>query len=164
MSAFLAVRSDDYVREVSPLPFIGLPREELERLRGVIEVFSTEHVEPKQLCLTAYAAVHYNYAWLSKGRSLGAHVPLVAAGAAPGFLDHKLDMVAKQALQATTIQAPADWRCAGLLNHAGQLALVYIVRLHQRPAQRTQGNTELQLSRADFDAPSQLLIDNLHAF
>jgi len=166
----LAVRRSDYVQQVTPLPFIGLPREEIERLHGVIEVLASGATDGDLLPLTAYAAIHYNYAWLTGlggPRTLGKRVSLHAAGEPPLFLDDELLSQARRELEASGLpDAPCDWRCAGLIHHEAQLALVFIVRLRQRwtePNLRVANNTELQFGRARFDAFGQLLIDNLPA-
>jgi hypothetical protein len=172
MPSFLAVQREEYLQHVSPEPFIGLPREELERLHGAIPVLALE--QPDSLCLplTAYAAVHHNYTWLTGldgAGSLGKRVALPATGEPPVFLDEPLHKLARQQLEAAALPAePSEWRCAGLLRDDTQVALVYVVRLRQRPNaapnSNVLGNTELRFGRADFDAFSQLLIDNLHAF
>jgi hypothetical protein len=167
MPSFLAVRTADYLREVSAEPFIGLPREELERLHGAIPVLALDHTDPTCLPLTAYAALHYNYNWLTglDGTStLGKRVALQATGEPPLFLDDALHQLARLQLEAADLPvAPSEWRCAGLARDDTQLAVVYVVRLHQRAAGHVRGNTELRFERAKYDAISQLLIDNLHA-
>lgn len=165
MPSFLAVRAEEYVQHVSPAPFIGLPREELERLYGAIPVLALDQLDPTCVPLTAYAVIHYNYSWLTGERSLGQGVALTATGQPPVFLDEALHRLARQQLEAAGLpNAPCEWRCAGLLHDETQLALVYVVRLRQRPDAATSGNTELRFARARFDAFSQLLIDHLHAF
>jgi hypothetical protein len=170
----LAVRTEHYVQQVSPLPFIGLPREEIERLHGAVEVLALDRVDTNHLPLSAYAAVHYNYAWLTGldgPNTLGKRVPLYATGEPPLFLDDALHALARNELEAAGMPSavPCDWRCAGLLHHDGVLALVYIVRLRQRWAESTDknlrvvSNGELQTERKSFDAFGQLLIRNLPA-
>jgi hypothetical protein len=168
MPSFLAVRTQDYVREVSPEPFIGLPREELERLYGAVSVLALDDADSACLPLTAYAAIHYNYSWLTGldgAGSLGKRVALQASDETPVFLDEVLHALARQQLEAAGLPAgPCEWRCAGLLRDDAQLALIYVVRLRQRgDARRVLGNTELRFARASFDAFSQRLIDHLHA-
>lgn len=171
MPSFLAIRAEDYVQQVSPEPFIGLPREELERLHGAIPVLALPEPDPACLPLTAYAAIHYNYNWLTGldgPGTLGKSVKLHAQGDPPAFLDQALHALARPQLQAAGLpHTPSEWRCAGLLRDAHQLALIYIIRLHQRheaPASTpVRGNTELQFQRASFNAFSQHLIDHLHA-
>lgn len=174
--AQLAVRADDYVQHVSPLPFIGLPREEIDRLHGAVELFAVEGAEAGLLPLAAYAAIHYNYSWftgLDGPGSLGKLVPLYAAGEPPLFLDDALLALGRHELEAAGLpRAPCDWRCAGLIHHQGRLALVFIVRLRQRWVDNTEGsaailrvvnNGELLFERASYDAFGQLLIQNLPA-
>jgi hypothetical protein len=169
MPSILAVRAQEYVQQVSALPFVGLPREELERLHGAVAVLALERLDAGCLPLTAYAAIHYNYAWLTGldgPGTFGKRVPLYAAGEPPVFLDEALDVLARGQLQAAGLpSAPCDWRCAGVVREQGQLALVYVVRLRQRwvGSELTRGNGELQFGRAGFDALGQRLIENLHA-
>ncbi|HTU60719.1 MAG TPA: hypothetical protein VMF89_19840, partial [Polyangiales bacterium] len=99
----LAVRTAEYVKQVTPLPFIGLPREEIDRLHGAIEVVASHGAEPELLPLTAYAAIHYNYAWLTGldgPGTLGKRVPLPAAGEPPLFLDDTLLAQARRELES----------------------------------------------------------------
>lgn len=164
----LAVRTEEYVQQVTPLPFIGLPREEIDRLLGAIEVLTLDRADADVLPLSAYAVMHYNYAWLTGldgPGTLGKRVPLRAAGdEAPLFLDDALLTLARGDLESAGLSdAPCDWRCAGLIHDEAQLALVFVVRLRQRPDVRTRGNGELQFGRARYDAFGQLLIDNLPA-
>lgn len=168
MRSFLAVRAEDYVQHVSPEPFVGLPREELERLYGAIPVLALAQPDPAGLPLTAYAACHHNYSWLTGPGSLGKRVTLQATGEPPIFLDEALHALARPQLEATGLpEGPSEWRCAGLLHVDQQLALVYVVRMRQRwdaaLSSRVLGNTELRFARANFDAFSQPLIDHLHA-
>ena len=172
--AILAVRTEEYVQQVTPLPFIGLPREEIDRLHGAIEVLVLDRADAGALPLSAYAVMHYNYAWLTGldgPGTLGKRVQLRAAGQAPLFLDDALLTLARNELESAGLpDAPCDWRCAGVIHHEAQLALVFVVRLRQRwvehvdaPSLRVQGNGELQFGRARYDAFGQLLIDNLPA-
>lgn len=171
--AILAVRTEDYVQQVTPLPFIGLPREEIDRLHGAIELLALERPDADVLPLAAYAAIHYNYAWLTGldgTATLGMRVPLHVAGDPPLFLDEALQALGRAQLEAAGLpNAPSDWRCAGLIHHADQLVLVYIVRLRQRwvgeegSNLRVVNNGELLLERARYDALGQLLIENMPA-
>ncbi|HET8938923.1 MAG TPA: hypothetical protein VFN67_36015 [Polyangiales bacterium] len=171
MPSFLAVRHDEYLQHVSPEPFIGLPHEELERLHGAIPVLALDQPDALRLPLTAYAAIHYNYNWLmglDGAGSLGKRVALPAIADPPAFLDEALHKLARQQLEAADLPtAPCEWRCAGLARDDSQVALVYVVRLRQRPdtapSSSLMGNTELRFGRATFDAFSQLVIDYLHA-
>jgi hypothetical protein len=171
MANILAVRAHDYAQQVSPLPFIGLPREELERLLGAVEVLSLAKPEPGYLPLTAYAALHYNYRWLAEldgPGSLGKQVPLHTTAEPPLFLDDKLHNLARTTLAAAGLpDVPCDWRCAGIAQHADTLALVYVVRLRQRWEQQTLrviSSGELQTDSAAMDPIAQLISQNLSAF
>lgn len=177
----LAVRAEEYTEQVGARPFIGLPEEELERLHATVEVLVLDRAQathdPAYLPLRTFTAIHYNYSWLTFVRSpkslgIGAWIE-AASGDPPAFLDHAFESVARREIEnAVVLQAPCEWRLAGLI-HDGQLGLVYVARLRQRaveardPARdrlRFYGNGELSFDRAAFDAWSQLLIDNLHAF
>ena len=167
--AVLAVRAQDYLDYVGTDAFMGLPREEIERLHDIIPVRALEQPQQQDLPLAAYAAFHHNYAWLTGlggPGTLGKHATLHAEGTAPSFLDDKLHALARRQLEQQGLpEAPSEWRLAGLLNHGGQLSLVYVVRLRQRwDSSEVRGNTELRFGRASYDAPSQLIIDHLHAF
>ncbi len=175
----LAVRASDYMEHFDDARFLGLPREELERLHDSIEVLSIERREAEAnltyLPLHVLVALHYNYAWLTFGRvprSLGIASALAGADEPPPFLDAAFQRLAGTAVEKRLTLPACEWRLAGLL-HDEQLALVYVARLRQpwRGANQLDdapiqicGNGELQLSRAEFDPWSQRLIDNLHAF
>jgi hypothetical protein len=175
----LVVRAQEYLDYVGSEPFIGLPREEIERLHDAIPVLALARAdvdEHSHLPLAAYAALHHNYAWitgLDGPGTLGKRVDLRADGPTPTFLDDALHALARHQLQGAGLpSSPCEWRLAGLLNHARQLSLVYVVRLHQRWGSADNGESQLQIrgnsglrfARAHYDAPSQLIIDHLHAF
>ncbi len=171
----LAVRAQDYLDFVGSEPFIALPREEIERLEDAIPVSALESLvndDKAHLPLAAYAALHHNYAWVTgldgqdKQNTLGKRVALHAEATIPAFLDAALHASARRQLESAGLPSlPCEWRLAGLLNHAGQLSLVYVVRLHQRwESGETRGNNELRFHRNDYDAISQVVIDHLHAF
>lgn len=175
-ASVLAVLAQEYLDNVGREPFIGLPREEIERLQDVISVEALDRAQldsQTHLALAAYAAFHHNYAWitgLDGPATLGKQVELTSDGAAPVFLGDALHALARRELERTRIpQLPCEWRLAGLLRQPGQLSLVYVVRLHQRydvgsSQLQVRGNNELRFSRDEYDAPSQLIIDHLHAF
>lgn len=168
------VRAEDYVREVGERPFIGLPREEIDRLYGAIEVLHAE--EEGCLRLATFSAIHFNYAWLTYPReqqTLGITAPIPREGETPVFLDRAFEQFARRAVASAVVLDEAwQWRMAGLINDGQQLGLVYIVRLRQRELEpraleraslRFSGNGELRFARAEFEPWSQLLIDNLDA-
>lgn len=176
----LAVRAEEYLQQVGAPPFIGLPKEEIERLHASVEVLvldrATATLDATYLPIRTYSAIHYNYSWLTFVRgpkSLGIGDVVRAEAEAPAFLDRALEAIARREVErAVELQAPCEWRLAGLIRD-GQLGLVYVGRLRQRavaarnPARdRLQfcGNGELLFDRASFEPWSQLLIDNLQAF
>lgn len=176
----LAVRAADYLEHVGANRYVGLPREELERLYGSVEVHALTADElgrqsASYLTLMTYTVVHYNYTWLTferAERSLGLAVTVsVPSGAEPPlFLDDVFERTARRSLEESkVVSSPVDWRLAGLI-YEGQLGLAYIARLRQhwspeenRSDARVKrcNNGELQTDRRQFDAGSQILIDNL---
>jgi hypothetical protein len=175
----LAVRAEEYVKHVGVRRFAALPREEIERLYGSVELHALErdalNRTPGYLPLVTYTASHYNYTWLTyqhaQQRSLGVSGFVLADGEPPLFLDASLQVSARREMErAEALSAPAEWRLAGLINDDQRLGLVYIAKLRQRwsPAQhRSAGhvqccnNGELLAERRQFESWSQLLIDNL---
>jgi hypothetical protein len=172
------VRVDEYLEQVGPRRFAALPREEIERLHGSLELHVLERDAPGQsagyLPLVTYTAAHYNYTWLTyqrAQRSLGVSGFVLADGEPPLFLDESLQLSARRDMERAEVSsAPADWRLAGLINDGHQLGLVSIARLRQRwspeqnrSAVRVQccNNGELLTERHEFEPWSQLLIDNL---
>jgi hypothetical protein len=174
----LAVRAEEYLERVGVRRFAALPREEIERLYGSVEL----HVLGRDaltrtsgyLPLVTYTASHYNYTWLTyqrAQRSLGVSGFVLADGEPPLFLDDSLQLSARREMErAEALSAPAEWRLAGLINDEQRLGLVYIAKLRQRwsPEQhrsavhvRCCNNGELLAERRQFESWSQLLIDNL---
>jgi hypothetical protein len=178
----LAVRAAEYLQQVGVQRYVGLPREEIERLHASVELHALTSDELNRdrasyLPLVTYTAVHYNYTWFTyerTERSLGVSAPVYSEGEPPLFLDESLELAARRELEsARVVSAPVDWRLAGLI-HAGdgQLGLVYIARLrsHWSPEQnRSAGKVtccnsgELTTERHRFEPWSQLLIDNLQS-
>ncbi len=177
----LAVRTSEYLEQVGHQRYVGLPREEIERLYACVELHSLSWEDLNRagasyLRLMTFTAVHYNYTWLTyerTERSLGVSASVSSGdrdGDIPLFLDESLELAARSALeQSRVISAPVDWRLAGLIQD-GALGLVYIARLRQhwsanqnRSGERVTccNNGEVQTDRHRFDAWSQLLIDNL---
>jgi hypothetical protein len=168
------IRTQDYLEQVGDQPFIGLPREEIDRLYGAIAVLRLDRVSASRddtyLPLVTFSALHYNYAWVTRPHMLGMPAAIPADGEAPVFLDAAYDVFARRELERLFVLPPCELRLAGLLR-ADQLGLVYIARLRQRDIEsretnaaiRVRGNNELGFARAEFEPWSQLLIDNLHA-
>jgi hypothetical protein len=176
--SILAVRADEYLKQVGAAPFVALPREEIERLYGSVElhVLRRDALDQSPWCLplVTYTAAHYNYTWLTyrrAQRSLGVSGLVPADGEPPLFLDESLQSSARRELEgADALSAPVEWRLAGLINDGRRLGLVYIAKLRQRwspeqnrSAVRMQccGKGELLTQRHEFEPWSQLLIDNL---
>jgi hypothetical protein len=174
----LAVRADEFLARVGSQRFAALPREEIERLYGSVELHALGRdvldQTPDYLPLVTYAAAHYNYTWLTyqrAQRSLGVSGLVLADSDPPLFLDESLQSSARREMErAEALSAPVDWRLAGLINDGQRLGLVYIARLRQRwspeqnrSAVRVQccNNGELLMNRRQFEPWSQLLIDNM---
>ena len=174
----LAVRADEYLERVGSQRFVALPREEIERLYGSVElhVLGRDALDATAdyLPLVTYTAAHYNYTWLTyerAQRSLGVSGLVLADGDPPLFLDESLQSSARREMErAEALSAPVDWRLAGLINDGQRLGLVYIAKLRQRwspeqnrSAVRVQccNNGELLTMRRQFEPWSQLLIDNM---
>jgi hypothetical protein len=174
----VAVRAGEYLQRVGSQRFVALPREEIERLYGSVEL----HVPGRDaldessgyLPLVTYTAAHYNYTWLTyqrAQRSLAVSGFVLADGEPPLFLDESLLWSARREMErARALSAPVEWRLAGLINDGQQLGLVYIAKLRQRwspeqnrSAVRVQccNNGELRMERRQFEPWSQLLIDNV---
>jgi hypothetical protein len=163
----LVVRASDYLREVGAAPFIGLPREEIERLHGAVEVLSVSRDQTAAdagfMPLVAFVVTHHNYTWLTQPgapRSLGVRAQLATSSEPPLFLDPELKALAVD-------QVDQGCRLAGLVR-GEELGLVYVVRRRERwpeaaDRSRLLGNGDLRSERAAFDPWSQLLIDNLSA-
>lgn len=175
---FLAVRASEYQEQIGHQRYVGLPREEIERLYASVELHALAPDELNResssyLALMTFTAVHYNYTWLTyegAERSLGVSAPVASDSEIPLFLDDSLELSSRRALEDTkVVSAPVDWRLAGLI-HDGKLGLIYIARLRQhwsadqnRSAARVTccNNGELHTERHRFDRWSQLLIANL---
>jgi hypothetical protein len=174
----LAVRADEYLEQVGSRRFAALPREEIERLHGSVELHVLRRDALNRssgyLPLVTYTVAHHNYTWLTyqrAQRSLGVSGFVLADSAPPLFLDESLQLSARREMErAEVLSAPAEWRLAGLINDDQRLGLVYIAKLRQRwsPEQsqsavgvRCCNNGELLTERRQFEPWSQLLIDNL---
>lgn len=178
----LAVRASDFAEQLAPAAFHGLPREEIERLHGSLEVVgAAPDAGLALLPLQVMTVVHHNYAWLTFGetpRQLGVARPLLASSGEPApFLDPAYQELARRALEAQLSLPECEWRLVGLLHdtqpESAALVMVYVARLRRawrdpghadRAGALLCGSGELRLSRAEFDTRSQTLIDHLHAF
>lgn len=134
------MRSDEYLKHVGSRPFAALPREEIERRYGSVEVRVLDRgavgERSDYLPLVTYTAAHYNYTWLTyqrAQRSLGVSGLVPADGEPPLFLDESLQSSARREMErAAVLSAPVEWRLAGLINDGQRLGLVYIAKLRQR--------------------------------
>jgi len=178
----LALRTADLEATLSFERFAGLPREEVERLEGSIELLALDEAAVRagqQLPIFLLVAMHHNYRWLVHTRplrSLHVTAPLLA-GAAPqlGFLDAGMAQAACDLVDGLVpARRDYDLRCAGLVRgpEAAGLAVLYLARLNRRVEDclapglaqiALAGNGDLLLERAEFNATSRVLIDHLAA-
>ena len=67
------MRADEYLERVGSRRFAALPREEIERLYGSVEVRVLERGALEEssnyLSFVTYTAAHYNYTWLTYQRA-----------------------------------------------------------------------------------------------
>lgn len=173
-----AVSKSAYLESVGRQRFMGLPQEEVDRLRGAVDVVAVGAQEceghPDWLPLCTYTVVHYNYVWFTTTqppRALGYRKWLSAEGSAPLFLGEALQRAAWDVVtERFSVAPPTHLRLAGLFNDGQYLALVYVARLPQRKIAPLHaegenygfcGNQELQMEKATFEPLGQTLIDHL---
>ena len=138
----LAVRANEYLERVGSARFVALPREEIDRLYGSVELHllagGRHGVDERAgyLPLVTFSAAHYNYTWLTyrrAPRSLGVSGVILAEGDPSPFLGESLQSSARREMErAEVLSVPAEWRLAGLINDGQQLGLVYVAKLRQR--------------------------------
>jgi hypothetical protein len=149
----LTVRRDE-LRDLLRSPgFVGLPREEAERLHGALELHALEESDARVATtharLVTFTAIHYNYAWFSYEqrtsgdaeagfgvRWLGLCDVLAASDDLPLFLDERIQAAAQATLlRRVHIDGGSHVRLAGVLpvglDADACLALVYVARLRQ---------------------------------
>jgi hypothetical protein len=182
LTAILAVRSTEFQALVRGVPFVALPREEIDRLHGAIEVLAVDHDtlgrEADLLALDSYIAIHHNYSWLTFPRRDGRRTLLLSAvlstdGPAPLFLGEEFVVSAgREVERRLALNAACEVRLAGILQETGgtrpspRVGLLSIARLSGRlPGYEGErcGNVELRQARSQFDSCSQVVIDHLEA-
>ena len=182
MPARMAVRRIEFQTYVRGVPFLALPREEIDRLYAAIEVLTVDEQtlrhDAELLALHSYIAVHHNYSWLTFRRGDGRRTLLLSAalsteGPAPLFLGEEFVASARGEMEhRLALNASCEVRLAGILQESGmpespsRVGLLSIARLASRPsgneAERC-GNVELRHSRSQFEPSSQVVIDHLDA-
>lgn len=178
----LAVRRHEFQALVRPVPFVALPREEIERLHAAIEVLAVDRSRVDHAddlaALHSYIAIHHNYSWLTfrrpdERRTLLLSTALTAEGPAPLFLgDEVVGAAQRQVEERLGFSEGCAVRLAGILQDVEDdgprpaVGLLSIARLTSRittPGAECCGHMELRMTRHQFDAPSQVVIDHLAA-
>lgn len=181
MPAVMAVRRSEFQALVRGVPFVALPREEIDRLYAAIEVLAVNEEmlqdDAELIALHIDVAIHHNYSWLTfrrdQERMLLLSAALTADGPAPLFLGESFVAAACRLVEERLgLDAGCDVRIAGILQETTnaplrRIGLLTIARLTQRQqgyGAEYCGNGELRLARSEFDASSQVVIDHLAAF
>jgi hypothetical protein len=181
LAAIVAVRRTEFQRLVRAVPFLALPREEIDRLYAALEVLAvneeTLRHDAELVALHSCIAIHHNYSWLTfrrdTRRTLLLSAALVAEGPPPLFLDQQFVASARrQVEERVPFTRGCDVRIAGILQDTAdtlsvpRVGLLSIARLPDRTAAHAverYGNVELHHARSEFDASSQVVIDHLAA-
>lgn len=182
MSKVFAVRNNELHALVRQVPFLALPREEIDRLYAAIEVLavdvSTAARADDFVALHSYVAIHHNYSWLTfRGaddrRTLLLSTALVAEGPVPLFLGEEFVGTAQRQVDAHLgFMGGCPVRLAGILQDLDggrprpDIGLLSVARLTSRiamPGAEVCGHMELRHGRKQFDARSQVVIDHLEA-
>lgn len=179
MSMVLAVRTLEFQALVRRVPFLALPREEIDRLYAAIEVLAIDDASPGRTAelsqLHSYVAVHHNYSWLTfrrpdDQRTLVLSAAMTADRDVPLFLGGEMVGVAQRQVEVRlNLHAGYEVRLAGILQEleAGLpvpgVGLLSIARLASRTEAERCGHWELRQTRSKFDSVSQVVIDHLEA-
>jgi hypothetical protein len=174
MTLVMAVRRDEFHAVVRRVPFLALPREEIDRLHAGIEVVAIDDETMRRssefFALQSDIAVHHNYSWLTfrrpnNERTLLISTPLAANGPPPLFLGEELIVsVQRQIEERLALNGGYDVRLAGILQEVeGQespprVGLLSIARLAgrlSRDGAEYFGNMELRTARSQFDASTE---------
>jgi hypothetical protein len=183
MPTVAAVRSVDFQGLVRRVPFLALPREEIDRLHGAIEVLAVDDETLRHTgelsILHSDIAIHHNYSWLTfpgpgNQRTLLLSTALAAEGPVPLFLGEELAVWARRRVeQRLNLTGGCEVRLAGILQDVDgwrpvpRVGLLSVARLTARTATfgaECCGNFELRQARSRFDPRSQVVIDHLEAF
>lgn len=179
MSTVLAVRSLEFRALVRRVPFLALPREEIDRLHAAIEVLAIDDASPRGAAefspLHSYVAVHHNYSWLTfrrpdDQRTLVLSTAMTADRDVPLFLGREMVSVAqRQVEEHMNLDVGYEVRLAGILQELETalplpgVGLLSIARLASRTEAERCGHWELLHTRSQFDPVSQVVIDHLDA-
>lgn len=181
----MAVRRSEFQTLVRGVPFVALPREEIDRLYATIEVLPVNEEmlqdDSELIALHSDVAIHHNYSWLTfrrdRERTLLLSAALPADGPAPLFLGEPFVAAARRQVEERPgLDVGCDVRIAGILQDTPnttslrRIGLLSIARLTEKPRGHGAewraewcGNAELRQTRSEFDASSQVVIDHLAA-
>ena len=177
----MAVRRTEFQALVRRVPFVALPREEIERLYAALEVLAVDQAmlrhESALMALHSHVAIHHNYSWLAfrrdRERTLLLSSVVWADEPTPLFLGEPFVVAARrQVEERLLLDVRCDVRLAGILQETTdtsappRLGLLSIARLTERvrvSGAECCGNVELRHARSEFDASSQVVIDHLAA-
>lgn len=181
----LAVRATGLYQQVGRRPFVALPREEIERFHGAVDLCGVPAgalaADPDLLQVGTLAVIHRNYVWRAGPSAAGALSLATYGTCHPGvhsgvFLGEGFAAAARRSLDPVLPAEAYELRLAALLVHAliepeaRWVRLVYVARLRQafrdacRPGaeEGTQlGHGDLDERRGDLDPVSRTLLDNL---
>jgi hypothetical protein len=182
MPMMVAVRSIEFQALVRRVPFVALPREEIDRLHAAIEVLAVDEATLRHtaefVALHSYIAIHHNYSWLTfrrhdDQRTLLLSTILAPEGPVPLFLGEELVVSARRHVEERLgLDGGCEVRLAGILQEIEgrqplpRVGLLSIARLAGRTATcgaECCGNLELRHARSQFDPCSQVVIDHLEA-
>jgi hypothetical protein len=183
MPTVAAIRSVDFQALVRRVPFLALPREEIDRLHAAIEVLAVDDETLRHTAelsiLHSDIAIHHNYSWLTfpgpgNQRTLLLSTALAAEGPVTLFLGEELEVWARRRVEERlSLTGGCEVRLAGILQEVDdpptvpRVGLLSIARLTARTAMSGAeccGNFELRHARRRFDRRSQVVIDHLEAF
>lgn len=182
MPPLMAVRRGEFQALVRRVPFLALPREEIDRLHAAIEVLAVEETTLRPstefLPLESDIAIHHNYSWLTfrglDGRRTLLHSSALAGEEpVPPFLGEELVVLARSQVETRLgLNGGCEVRLAGILQDldgeqpVSRVGLLSIARLAHRTVPTSAeccGNLELRHARSQFDSRSQVVIDHLEA-
>ena len=183
----LVVRVRELEAVIGDRPFLALPKEEVARLYGTVQLHegsASDAADPGLLSVGTVTVVHRNYVWQTftadeaglPGRSLGLASPCLRAKSPAVFLDDDLSADSRRTIAPRLETASYELRLAGLLVEAvvvpgtRWLRLVYVAKLHRSfrdcwraaPGDGPQmGSGELRGRHMEFEPTARVLIDNL---
>jgi hypothetical protein len=186
---FQTIKATDFDKIIRKRPFIALPREEIDRLYGSIEVHPVNmngcanNYETIRLFL--FVAAHYNYSWITIRNkndntfSLGFSSPLLSSYNGDIFLDESIITEAQKIFNDNVrVNCQFDIKMSGLLyqesieSGSPRLGVSCVCRLrqsnqvalaHEAYEIVTMSNGELIQKQSQFDSRSKIIIDHIDA-